>query len=189
MVLARDTPSPHVEHLCSVISKSPMNDEFTVRPNCIMPILNLWHHMGLARATPSPYGERLCQVILKSPIEWWICHIRPFDVCVTLNFELWTWVLRAAHRLHMVNICAKLFQNLPRNDEFTVRTRSDGRTDVRTYTEPPLWQLSRATASGLDNKTRNKRACALTVKRRRNVMPKFYEDFSQYFVDFMEQRR
>ena len=41
---------------------------------------------------------------------------------MTLTFELGTRVLHMTHRLHMVNISAKLFQNLRINDDITVRT-------------------------------------------------------------------
>jgi hypothetical protein len=53
---------------------------------------------------------------------------------VTLTFEVGTWFLDATHRLDVVDICAKLFQNPSMYDKVTVRARikwgrKDGRTD------------------------------------------------------------
>jgi hypothetical protein len=50
---------------------------------------------------------------------------------VTLTFEVSMWFLDAAHRLVVVDICAKLFQNPSMCDKVTVRTRKKwGRTDL-----------------------------------------------------------
>ena len=47
-----------------------------------------------------------------------------FDLLsLTLTLELVTWILNATHRLMMVNICTKFFQNLSRNDKAMDRTR------------------------------------------------------------------
>ena len=45
-----------------------------------------------------------------------------WPLSMTLTFELGTWILCMTCRLLMRNICAKLFQNSPINDEFTVQT-------------------------------------------------------------------
>jgi hypothetical protein len=63
---------------------------------------------------------------------------------VTFTFEVGTWFLNATHRLDVVDICAKLFQNFSMYDKITVRTqmkweRTDGRTDRRCdYIMPPF---------------------------------------------------
>jgi hypothetical protein len=54
---------------------------------------------------------------------------------VTLTFEVGTWFLDTTHRLLVVDICAKLFQNPSMYDKVTVWTRmkwgrTDGWTDV-----------------------------------------------------------
>jgi hypothetical protein len=54
-----------------------------------------------------------------------------------LTFEVGTWFLDATHRLDVVDICTKLFQNPSMYDKVTVQTRmnwrrTDGRSDRQT---------------------------------------------------------
>jgi hypothetical protein len=56
---------------------------------------------------------------------------------VTLTCKVWTWFLNAKHRLDVVDIYAKLFQNPSMYDKLKVRTRvklgrTDGHTDRQT---------------------------------------------------------
>jgi hypothetical protein len=53
---------------------------------------------------------------------------------VTLTFEVGTWFLDETHRLAVVDICVKLFQNPSMYDKVAVQTRmkwrrTDGQTD------------------------------------------------------------
>ena len=74
--------------------------------------------------------RNICTKLFQNPpIKWWIYSMDKLYLWTYLN--LWplgvTFGVRDMglvhdHPLHMVNICAKLFQNPPMNDEFTVQT-------------------------------------------------------------------
>jgi hypothetical protein len=60
-------------------------------------------------------------------------NVKLQNVSMTLTFEVRTWLLNVTHRLDVVDISAKLFQNISMYDKVTVRPRiKRGRRDRQT---------------------------------------------------------
>jgi hypothetical protein len=77
-----------------------MHDKVTVRTHYCVPIYSNWDNVKLQNDS------------------------------VTLTFEVGMWFLDVTHRLDVVDICAKLFQNPSMFDKVTVLTQMKrGRTD------------------------------------------------------------
>ena len=161
MGLALDTQNCHDEHLCKAVLKS--TNEWTtsgtnklyyadIWPLILNSDLDLWAmDMGLARDTPTHYGEHLWQGILKSPDEWqsyspdklYYTHIWP--LISKCDLDLWAMDMGLARDTpthHGEHLCPVILKS---PDEWQSYSPDKiGRTDARTYTQPPLWQLSRA---------------------------------------------
>jgi hypothetical protein len=88
---------------------------------------------------PSYFKILLCltkyspDTILFVPINSYCDNVKFQNDSVTFTFEVGMWFLDATHRLDVVDICVKLFQNPSMYDKGTVRTRMKlGRTDRQT---------------------------------------------------------
>ena len=115
--------SSHGEQLGKLFQNRPIIEEFTIQTRSHAwtytkpPMCQLSWTLSVT-LTFEPSYFKIPQLMMKlqsiQAVLW---------IYLTLTFELGTQVFRRTIRLHMRNICDKLFQNPPMNKEFTVQTR------------------------------------------------------------------
>ena len=132
--LVHETSSYCATHLCQVIWKYIQGLQ-RYRPDTKNALMSkcdlvLWAgDLGLAYDTLFYCATYLWRVIWKSilglqDMDWTRKMLNmTFKVCVTLTFKQGVWVLRMTHRLTVLHICVKLFENPSKDYKDTDRTR------------------------------------------------------------------